>query len=284
MTSREEYRRQQQNTGEEKTADNLSPQPKNSNHLKIHKVISFAIVLWLLLASFWLYRTIFNKQFAIREAGSTAVADQIDSAVDSALEQYNLPRSILTKKETSSLVKQAVGDVYDNQRISLDLSPITNQLQSSVSGALSSYGIDSSLAGNSINAISTQLNSVVNEKVNNDAVKSFTTGLHTASLIDLAVMAISGILVVVQVVASVFRRYVLKMIGIAGIIATVLLSATIMLTRQIVLEATRALPDLSASVVGVVKDVASVGWAIVVVSAVTAVACLLINILLGFRR
>ncbi|WP_367341924.1 hypothetical protein [Limosilactobacillus sp.] len=283
MTSREEYRRQQ-GLNEQDNVSEAPSQPQNHNHLRIRKVIGFAVVLWLFLASFWLYRTIFNKQFAVREAGSTAVADQIDSAVDSALEQYNLPHSILTKKDTNSLVKQAVSDVYDNQRISLDLSPITNQLQSSVSGTLSSYGIDSSLAGSSINAISTQLNSAVNEKVNNDAVRSFTTGLHTATLVDVAVMAISGILAVVQLVTAIFRRYVLQLVAWSGIVATVLLAVTITLTRQIVLEATQALPDLSASVVGVVKDVASVGWTITVVSAVVAIACLLVHLLLGFRR
>ncbi len=284
MTSREEYRRQQ-GISDERGSNDAPPQPTTPhNHLRIRRVISFVVVLWLFLASFWLYRTIFNKQFAVREASSTAVADQIDSAVDSVLEQYNLPHSILTKKETNSLVKQAVSDVYDNQRISLDLSPITNQLQSSVSGTLSSYGIDSSLTGNSINAISTQLNSAVNEKVNNDAVKSFTTGLHTATLIDIAVMAISGILVVVQMVAAIFRRYVLKLVAWAGIAATALFAVTISLTRQIVLEATQSLPDLSASIVGVVKDVAQVGWTIAIVSAAVSIVCLLVHIFLGFRR
>lgn len=284
MTSREEYRRQQGLGDDDNQAEEVAAPPKSPNHLRIHSIINLAIVLWLFLASFWLYRTIFNKQFAIREASSTAVADQIDSAVDSALEQYNLPHSILTKKETNRLVREAVSDVYDNQRISLDLSPITNQLQSSVSGALSSYGIDSSLAGNSINAISTQLNSVVNDKVNNDDVKNFTAGLHTATLIDQAVMAVSGILLVVQLVAAIFRRYLLKLFAWAGIIATALLAVTISLSRQIVLEATQALPDLSASVVGVVKAVAAVGWTTAAISGGLAIICLITHILLDFRR
>ncbi|WP_283583089.1 hypothetical protein [Limosilactobacillus difficilis] len=284
MTSREEYRQQQgRDTPEQMEPQEPAAFPTGS-HLRIHTIIMFALVIWLFLTSFWLYRTIFNKQFAIREASSTAVADQINSAVDSALEQYNLPHSILTKKETNSLVKQAVSDVYDNQRISLDLSPITNQLQSSVSSTLSSYGIDSSLAGNSINAVSTQLNSAVNERVNNDSVKSFTEGLHTASLIDLAVMAVSGILAVVQLVTASFRRYPLKLLAWSGFLAALLLAGTISVGRQVVLEASRTLPDLAASVVGVVKDIANFGWRLAIVTAVISAICLLTHTLLSLRR
>lgn len=282
MTSREEYRRQQSAANNQYVDEPLPPEPRRGH---FHTIISLALCLWVLLTSFWLYRTIFNEGFATREVSSTVVAEQLNQEVENAMSAYAVPRSVLTKQESVKLARQAVSNVYDNQAINLDLSSLTDRMESSVSSAASSYGVDvDSIAGGSLNALTNQLNSTVNQRVNTQQVKTFTKQLHVAKIVNMAALAISGVLTIVLLVTALIQRGFFPVLSWSVVITTVLLAGSIMVSGSVAKQFSRAVPDFSSSIVSVWGDVAKVGWHLVIALVVLMVIIWVGRIILRQRR
>lgn len=281
MTSREEYRRQQAAADQQEYYE-TPPVPRRS-HLKT--IIGLAVCLWVLLVSFWLYRTILNKDFARQEVGSTVVADQLNQEVDNVLSAYAVPRSVLTKHESVSLARQAVSNVYDDQAINLDMSSVTDRLESSVEGPANSFGVNvDSIAGSSINALTNQLNSALNQRVNTPQVKIFTKQLHVAKVVNMAALAISGVLVIVMLVSALVQRGVLSIFSWALTAATVLTGGSIMISGSVAKLVSRAVPDFSSSIVAVWGNVARSGWHLVILVGMLTIICWLARIFLARGR
>lgn len=277
MTSREEY--QQQQTAENQQYNGM---PARQTHWKT--VVGLVICLWALLVSFWLYRTILNKNFATAEVKQTVVADQLNQEVDNVLADYAVPRSVLTKQESVKLTKQAVTDVYNNQSINLDLSSVTDRLESSVSEMAGNYGVDvNSVAGSSLNALTNQLNSTVNQRVNTQQVKVFTHQLHVAKLVNMAVLAASGVLTIVLLVSAVVKRGFLSISSWALTITSVLFAVSILTSGSIARQFSRAIPDFSSSIVAVWGDVSRFGWSLVALVVVLAIICWVARLLTARR-
>lgn len=277
MTSREEY--QQQQTAENQQYNGM---PARQTHWKT--VVGLVICLWALLVSFWLYRTILNKNFATAEVKQTVVADQLNQEVDNVLADYVVPRSVLTKQESVKLTKQAVTDVYNNQSINLDLSSVTDRLESSVSEMAGNYGVDvNSVAGSSLNALTNQLNSTVNQRVNTQQVKVFTHQLHVAKLVNMAVLAASGVLTIVLLVSAVVKRGFLSISSWALTLTSVLFAVSILTSGSIARQFSRAIPDFSSSIVAVWGDVSRFGWYLVALVVVLAIICWVARLLTARR-
>lgn len=278
MTSREEYQ-QQQTAENQQFNDEL---PSRQTHWKT--VLGLAICLWALLVSFWLYRTILKKNFATNEVQQTVVADQLNQEIDNVLADYAVPRSVLTKRESVKLTRQAVTDVYNNQAINLDLSSVTDRLESSVSGMAGSYGVDvNSVAGNSLSALTNQLNSAVNQRVNTQQVKTFTHQLHVAKLVNMAVLAASGVLTIVLLVSAAVKRGFLAISSWALTLTSLLSAVSILGSGSIARQFSRAIPDFSSSIVAVWGDVSRFGWYLVALVIVLAIICWVGRILMVRR-
>lgn len=278
MTSREEYQ-QQQTAENQQFNDEL---PSRQTHWKT--VLGLAICLWALLVSFWLYRTILKKNFATNEVQQTVVADQLNQEIDNVLADYAVPRSVLTKRESVKLTRQAVTDVYNNQAINLDLSSVTDRLESSVSEMAGSYGVDvNSVAGNSLSALTNQLNSAVNQRVNTQQVKTFTHQLHVAKLVNMAVLAASGVLTIVLLVSAAVKRGFLAISSWALTLTSLLSAVSILGSGSIARQFSRAIPDFSSSIVPVWGDVSRFGWYLVALVIVLAIICWVGRILMVRR-
>lgn len=278
MTSREEYQ-QQQTAENQQFNDEL---PSRQTHWKT--VLGLAICLWALLVSFWLYRTILKKNFATNEVQQTVVADQLNQEIDNVLADYAVPRSVLTKRESVKLTRQAVTDVYNNQAINLDLSSVTDRLESSVSEMAGSYGVDvNSVAGNSLSALTNQLNSAVNQRVNTQQVKTFTHQLHVAKLVNMAVLAASGVLTIVLLVSAAVKRGFLAISSWALTLTSLLSAVSILGSGSIARQFSRAIPDFSSSIVAVWGDVSRFGWYLVALVIVLAIICWVGRILMVRR-
>lgn len=278
MTSREEYQ-QQQTAENQQFNDEL---PSRQTHWKT--VLGLAICLWALLVSFCLYRTILHKNFATNEVQQTVVADQLNQEIDNVLADYAVPRSVLTKRESVKLTRQAVTDVYNNQAINLDLSSVTDRLESSVSEMAGSYGVDvNSVAGNSLSALTNQLNSAVNQRVNTQQVKTFTHQLHVAKLVNMAVLAASGVLTIVLLVSAAVKRGFLAISSWALTLTSLLSAVSILGSGSIARQFSRAIPDFSSSIVAVWGDVSRFGWYLVALVIVLAIICWVGRILMVRR-
>lgn len=281
MTSREEYRRQQSVADHQ---DNYN-QPAVPRHTHWKMVISLVVCLWVLVLSFWLYRTVLDKEFATEEVQKTLVADQLNQEVDNVLSNYGVPRSVLTKGESDKLARQAVSNIYSNQAINLDLSSVTDRLESSVAGMADGFGVDvSSIAGGSLNALTNQLNSSVNQRVNTQQVKTFTRQLHVARTIDMAALAVSGILTIVLLVSALVKRSFLPIVSWALTFVSLLTAGSMMVSGSVAKQFSRAVPDFTSSIVAVWNDVAQFGWHLVILTIVLAAACWVIRIVLLRRQ
>ncbi|WP_295746575.1 hypothetical protein [uncultured Limosilactobacillus sp.] len=280
MTSREEYR-QQQSAAQNQQHYNKPVAPRRT-HWKT--VIGLAACLWVLLVSFWLYRTILSKEFAAEEVKQTVVADQLNQEVDNVLASYAVPRSVLTKHESVKLARQAVNNVYDNQAIDVDMSAVTNRLESSVSSLAGNYGVDvSSVAGSSLNALTNQLNSAVNQRLNTQHVKTFTKQLHLAKVINVAALAISGILTIVLLVSALVKRNLIPIVSWSLTIVSLLAAGSIMVSGSVARQVSRAVPDFSSSIISVWSDVAQFGWHLVILAVVLAAMCWIARIIVARR-
>jgi hypothetical protein len=281
VTSREEYRQQQFAAENQQSYE--EPITPHQSHWKT--VISLAVCLWVLLVSFWLYRTILSKEFAAEEVKQTVVADQLNQEVDNVLANYAVPRSVLTKRESVKLARQAVKDVYDNQAINLDMSTVTDRLESSVSSLTGNYGVDvSSIAGSSLNALTNQLNSAVNQRLNTQQVKTFTKQLHIAKIVDMAALAISGILTIVLLVSALLKRNLMPIISWALSFVSLLAAGSIMVSGSVAKQVSRAVPDFSSSIISVWSDVAQFGWHLVILTVALAAACWVARIVVARRH
>lgn len=280
MTSREEYR-QQQSAAENQQNYDEAVTPRLA-HWKT--VIGLAACLWVLLVSFWLYRTILSKEFAAEEVKQTVVADQLNQEVDNVLASYAVPRSVLTKQESVKLARQAVKNVYDNQAINVDMSSVTDRLESSVSSLAGNYGVDvSSVAGSSLNALTNQLNSAVNQRLNTQQVKTFTKQLHLAKVVNIAVLSISGILTIVLLVSALLKRNLIPIVSWSLTIVSLLAAGSIMVSGSVARQFSQAVPDFSSSIISVWGDVAQFGWHLVILTVVLAAVCWIARIIVARR-
>lgn len=280
MTSREEYR-QQQSAAENQQNYDVPVAPRRA-HWKT--VIGLAVCLWVLLVSFWLYRTILSKEFAAEEVKQTVVADQLNQEVDNVLASYAVPRSVLTKQESVKLARQAVKNVYDNQAINVDMSSVTDRLESSVSSLAGNYGVDvSSVAGSSLNALTNQLNSAVNQRLNTQQVKTFTKQLHLAKVVNMAALAISGILTIVLLVSALLKRNLIPIVSWSLTIVSLLAAGSIMVSGSVAKQFSRVVPDFSSSIISVWGDVAQFGWHLVILTVVLAAVCWIARIIVARR-
>lgn len=280
MTSREEYR-QQQSAAENQQNYDEAVAPRRAYW---KTVIGLAACLWVLLVSFWLYRTILSKEFAAEEVKQTVVADQLNQEVDNVLASYAVPRSVLTKQESVKLARQAVKNVYDNQAINVDMSSVTDRLESSVSSLAGNYGVDvSSVAGSSLNALTNQLNSAVNQRLNTQQVKTFTKQLHLAKVVNIAVLSISGILTIVLLVSALLKRNLIPIVSWSLTIVSLLAACFIMVSGSVARQFSQAVPDFSSSIISVWSDVAQFGWHLVILTVVLAAVCWIARIIVARR-
>lgn len=202
------------------------------------------------------------------------VADQLNQEVDNVLADYAVPRSVLTKRESVKLTRQAVTDVYNNQAINLDLASVTDRLESSVSEMAGNYGVNvNSVAGSSLSALTNQLNSAVNQRVNTQQVKTFTHQLHVAKLVNMAVLAASGVLTIVLLVSAAVKRGFLAIASWALTLTSLLSAVSILGSGSIARQFSRAIPDFSSSIVAVWGDVSRFGWYLVALVIVLAIIC-----------
>src|SRR5699024_11994507 len=65
--------------------------------------------------------------------------------VNSSLIQYGISTSVLKKSDTDKLINQAIDQVYAGEKINLDLSPIVNNVGTSVNSQLAQYGLSTSM-------------------------------------------------------------------------------------------------------------------------------------------
>lgn len=211
------------------------------------------VVLTLFILSLVANTTILSSKFVLHEVNNSIVEDDITNQVNNGLAKYGISTSILTKKTTNQLVKQAVKQVYAGEKINLDLSPVTKHVENNFSSQLSQFGL-ANAANEVSSSITTELNSAVNEQLNTPEVASFTKNLQLAKTITNLVMVISAGGCILLLVIALLRRSFLHDFSWIGLWSLIFGEGTIYGVGQLALQMVADQPDYVSFVAQVVTD------------------------------
>lgn len=138
MTTRSELRAQRQ----EKVEKPIEETPKKRQFLYC---LWGVICVTLLGLTLLINSTLLNVNFVKEEVTSSSLESVMLGQVNSSLTQYGISTSVLKKSDTDKLINQAIDQVYAGEKINLDLSPIVNNVGTSVNSQLAQYGLSTSM-------------------------------------------------------------------------------------------------------------------------------------------
>lgn len=251
MVTRSELRAQQQ-AAQEKQDEQSSPAPVKQHHKGF--ILGGVIVLTLLFVSLLMNMTVLNSRFVIHEATNSVIEDNLVSQVNGGLEKYGISSSVLTKKDTNKLIKQAVNQVYAGKRIKLDLTPVVKHVGTSASNELSQYGIEVNIPSQVTGGVAAELNAEVNSQVNTPAVTTFIDDLKVAKTACNLVEVISGLILLVLVGWSLIDHHLWQSFSWIGLWTLVVGTVLVQISRQLVLQAAQDEPDYTSLIAQVMND------------------------------
>lgn len=271
MQTRSELRKQQTEPGKVPTA------PVN-HHLRFRMV--GIIFMTLLMVSLVLNQTFLNKRFVSHEITSSTLESDLLDSVHDGMSQYGIPAKMLTKNAADKIVRKSIDQVFAGQPIRVDLSPVTDQLAGEADSQLAQFGISTSLlpAGTS-DAITSNLNSAVNSRINTPQVTAAINGLHTVKIINSTVLAVSAVVVLILAVLAILGRHFLMSFSWITTIALVVSGLLVMITRSIIPQLAQNAPDYSSLAVQCASDFQGTAFIWLAILAVLAVILWLVRLI-----
>lgn len=230
------------------------------------------LLLTLFTVSLIFNQTFLNKKFVTRELTSSTVETQLLDEVHAGMSQYGLPAKLLTKSAADHLVRTAVNQAFAGQQLKLDLSPVTDQLAGQADSQLAQFGISTSMlpAGTS-DAITSNVNSAVNSRINTPEVTAFINGLKVTRTVVNIIMVVSAAGVLLLLVLSLFGRHLIKSFSWITTGALGLSGAVVAIIRTAIPQLAQANPDYSSFAVQCADDFQGVAWTWLIVLAVLAI-------------
>lgn len=271
MQTRSELRKQQ-------TEPEKVPTAPVNHHLRFRMV--GIIFMTLLMVSLVLNQTFLNKRFVSHEITSSTLESDLLDSVHDGMSQYGIPAKMLTKNAADKIVRKSIDQVFAGQTIRVDLSPVTDQLAGEADSQLAQFGISTSLlpAGTS-DAITSNLNSAVNSRINTPQVTAAINGLHTVKIVNSTVLAVSAVVVLILAVLAIFGRHFLMSFSWITTIALVVSGLLVMITRSIIPQLAQNAPDYSSLAVQCASDFQGTAFTWLAILAVLAVALWLVRLI-----
>lgn len=271
MQTRSELRKQQ-------TEPERVPTAPLNHHLRFRMV--GIIFMTLLMVSLVLNQTFLNKQFVSHEITSSTLESDLLDSVHDGMSQYGIPAKMLTKSAADKIVRKSIDQVFAGQSIRVDLSSVTDQLAGEADSQLSQFGISTSLlpTGTS-DAITSNLNSAVNSRINTPQVTAAINGLHTVKIVNSTVLAVSAVVVLILAVLAIFGRHFLMSFSWITTIALVVSGLLVMITRSIIPQLAQNAPDYSSLAVQCASDFQGTAFTWLAIIAVLAVALWLVRLI-----
>ena len=232
------------------------------------------------MVSLVLNQTFLNKRFVSHEITSSTLESDLLDSVHDGMSQYGIPAKMLTKNAADKIVRKSIDQVFAGQPIRVDLSPVTDQLAGEADSQLAQFGISTSLlpAGTS-DAITSNLNSAVNSRINTPQVTAAINGLHTVKIVNSTVLAVSAVVVLILAVLAIFGRHFLMSFSWITTIALVVSGLLVMITRSIIPQLAQNAPDYSSLAVQCASDFQGTAFTWLAILAVLAVALWLVRLI-----
>lgn len=271
MQTRSELRKQQTEPEKVPTAP--------VNHHLLFRMVGI-IFMTLLMVSLVLNQTFLNKRFVSHEITSSTLESDLLDSVHDGMSQYGIPAKMLTKNAADKIVRKSIDQVFAGQTIRVDLSPVTDQLAGEADSQLAQFGISTSLlpAGTS-DAITSNLNSAVNSRINTPQVTAAINGFHTVKIVNSTVLAVSAVVVLILAVLAIFGRHFLMSFSWITTIALVVSGLLVMITRSIIPQLAQNAPDYSSLAVQCASDFQGTAFTWLAILAVLAVALWLVRLI-----
>lgn len=152
------------------------------------------LLLVLLVVSMVLNQTFLNQRFVTREMTSSTLENQLLDEVHAGMAQYGLPSKMLTKSDADQVVRTVVRQAFHGEQLKVNLQPVTDQLAGQANSELAQFGISTSLlpAGTSA-AITDNVNSAVNSRINTPQVTAFINGLQVVKTVVNVLLVVSAL-------------------------------------------------------------------------------------------
>jgi hypothetical protein len=265
---------------QENTVD--EPQETVSHHIGLR--VLGVVLLTVLTISFIVERTILNKSFVMHEVTSSALESTILDEVDDGLQQYGIPTSAVTKADTDHIVRTVVNQAFAGQRLKLDMSPITNNVENQANGELSKFGLSTDLlpSGTS-SAVTSQVNSAVNSQINTPEVTAIINGLQVARVVTNICLIVSAIGLLVLIALAILRRHFVASFSWIFLLGTVISWLVIEVVRATIPQLAHPYPDYSTFAVQCAGDFVQTAMPVIAITGILAVICWVIRGIKKFK-
>lgn len=182
--TREELRRQR----EAKTPpEPTEPVEKHPWHLGRYLVAIFVALFFMV--GLWAHQTVLNESKVEATFTNATVLSTVQSELNSGLTQYGLT-DLVTTSDTKAILHQLVSEVYENRKLSLDLTSITDRVSNQANASLSVYGVQ--IPSQLTNGVAGTVNTAINNQLNTSQLQGLEQGIQVAKIVDWAVMIITG--------------------------------------------------------------------------------------------
>ncbi|QLL70382.1 hypothetical protein [Lactobacillus sp. 3B(2020)] len=218
--TREELRRQREANTPPKTTATVEKHPWH-----LWRYLVAILVALFFMVGLWAHQTVLNESKAEATLTNTTVLSTVQSELNSGLTQYGLS-DLVTTSDTKSILHQLVTEVYGNQKLSLDLSSITERVSNEANSSLSVYGVQ--IPSQLTNGVAGTVNTAINNQLNTSQLQNFEQGLQVAKFVDWAIMIFTGLwlglLAIRELKNHSLRRYLSVVSLLSGILMFILVA------------------------------------------------------------
>ncbi|WP_251547162.1 hypothetical protein [Limosilactobacillus caecicola] len=271
MPSRMEYRQQ------------VQPVETPKHHWGTTIIGALAVVLLVICAL--AKATVLNEKFVEQQVTSSAVSAEVKNDLNASLASYGLSGGVITTKQTRQLLKQATRQVYQGKRLHLDMSSVSNSLENKAVGVLSSYGVSSSvLSSLPTGSVNDQVSTIINNRINSEAITNLENGLRLGRLLNLTGLIISIIILMLIVMRSWFTKTLVRdfrWITLLGGLGSALLLVS---ARPVIHSLQVDYASFSTVINQVSNAILKVGWQMVIVDLVLAIVLWMVSLFLRGHR
>lgn len=168
-------------------------------------------------------QTLLNEKFVANQITESQIGDEIVSDVNQSASQYGLSEKIMTKKIANELIKDAISDVFNDQTVSIDYTPVYNRVDRLINQKVSSLGYGSvSLSSTVKSELRAKMTSVINDQLDTTELTTVSNELATVKQAVNVMQIVSGGVLALLLVVALFKRYVLSWLGIVALFGGIL--------------------------------------------------------------
>ena len=229
--------------------------------------------------------TILNEHYMAREIDHTEVSEQLKNDVNASLASYGIDNDIVTEKQASKLLKQAVHQVYRGETIHLDFDDVLENLEGQTTATLSNFGVPSSVIKDlPTESLNTQLSSSINSRINGEEIQEVESELKLARALTLCGLIASIVILLLIVIIDWFSQMIVSDFKWIVLIGALLNGGLLLIAKPIAMSFAQDYASYQQVIMKICQDVFKTGWQIVIVEIVLAIVLLIISLSFHHRK